>query len=330
MTATDTSRLADAVFDAAAGRDVAAARTVVQDWLAGGRPVAPVLAALAEAQIRVGERWYSDEWSVADEHAATAIVDAALAVVEGVVGRREPDHPRSSVVVACPEGEWHALPGRMLATELRTLGADVVFLGSSMPADHLARYVDHHRPDLVALSVSTAFSFSAAATAIDAIRRVGVPIVVGGRAFGGSDRRARSLGADGWSAGGSGIVPAALFGAEEAMEAAARRQDREAEVLRLELDRPEVVERAMGVLVRRQLAHTRQDLDGIIRFAEAAILVEDPLLFVEFVGWLGPLLAVRGVPAGAVSASLDTLIEVSTDDGLCAVLQTGVEAARQS
>lgn len=321
--------LTDDVFDAAARRDMSAAVTVVQAGLRQGEDVDGLLGALRAVQQRVGERWYVDEWSVADEHAATAIVDAALAAVEATIGAATPTAVPTTVVVTCPEGEWHALPARMLATALRAIGGDVVFLGASMPSDHLVRYVDAHRPDLVALSVSTALGFAAAARAIDAVHEAGVPVVLGGRALGASDRRAVSLGADGWSPDAAGVLAARRSpGAGDG--AVARRRERELVVLGLELDRPTLVDAAMDSLGsripamarfdERQLARTREDLDYIARFAEAAVLVDDPSVFVEFVEWLEPLLAARGVPAGAVRASLAALVDVSTDESLLRML----------
>lgn len=321
--------LTERVFDAASDRDAGAAVSLVQDHRRDGESVDQVLAALTGVQRRVGERWYTDEWSVADEHAATAVVDAALAALEASMGLSV-QHPRSTaVVVACPEGEWHALPARMLATGLRALGGDVVFLGASMPADHLARYVEANRPDIVALSVSTALAFCATARVIDALHPLEVPVVLGGRALGGSERRARALGADGWSRDAAGVLAAPRF--PLAAELATRqRQERELVVLGLEIDRPEMVEAAMAVLAERipamarfderQLARTRGDLDDIARYAEAAILVDDPAVLVEFVDWLGPLLAAREVPDGALDASMEALVAVCTDDRLRDVL----------
>lgn len=331
--------LGDAIFRAAANRDMRAATAIMRDGLREGRSVTELLAALASAQAQVGAHWYSDEWSVADEHAATAIVDAALAVVEASVGPVSPSRSPLSVVVACPEGEWHALPARMLATELRSLEVEVIFLGSSMPADHLARYVSGYGSDLVALSVSTALSFGATARAIDAVRAVGVPVVVGGGALDASGSRARALGADGWGADAAGVLDGAGSGpTEDASRAVECRQARQQVVFRLELDRPSLVEAAMDELSdripamarfdERQLAHTRQDLEYMARFAEAAILVDDAALFVEYVEWLGPLLVARGVPAGSLEASLDALHRSSTDDDLLAVLQTGIDATQ--
>ena len=252
-----------------------------------------------------------------------------------------PSTPRSarSVVVACPEGEWHALPARILATELRSLGVEVVFLGSSMPADHLARYVDALRPELVALSTSTPLTLGSAAVSIDAVHRVGVPVVVGGRAMGSSEHRARALGADGWSRDAAGLLAGATWG-PETEDAAARRRERELTYLRLELDRPALVDGAMEELTRRipvmarfdrrQLAHTRQDLEYIARFAEAAVLVDDLSVFHDFVDWLGPLLASRGVPDGSVAASLDALVSATSDDVLRSVLGSTTGSPAQS
>ncbi len=331
--------LEDAVFAAAAARDMRAATGATQRALRDGRTVDSVLDALVAVQVRVGERWYSDEWSVADEHAATAIVDAALAVVDGFVEPPAPEDRPRSIVVACPEGEWHALPARMLATELRSLGADVVFLGSSMPADHLARDVDALRPEVVALSASTALSLGAAAACIDAVREVGVPVVVGGRALGRSDRRARALGADGWGTDAIGVLDRARW-APETAAAEATRQERGLAFLRCELGRPAAVDAAMDVLGQRvhamaqldrhERSRTRQELEHVLRVAEAAILVDDPSLFADHVAWLGPLLAARRVPVGSVRTSLAVLHEVVDDDELRSVLGAATESSVQS
>src|SRR5690348_4361144 len=67
---------------------------------------------LAPAQRQVGELWQALVWDVAQEHLATGIVDAALADLEL---HTDPGQLRGDVVVTCAEGEWHALPARMLA-----------------------------------------------------------------------------------------------------------------------------------------------------------------------------------------------------------------------
>jgi methanogenic corrinoid protein MtbC1 len=74
---------------------------------------------LGPAQAEVGRRWEANRWSVADEHAATAITDAVLAAL---AWRIEAAEDQGHVVVTCAEGEWHSLPARMVAEVLRVHG----------------------------------------------------------------------------------------------------------------------------------------------------------------------------------------------------------------
>jgi methanogenic corrinoid protein MtbC1 len=110
-----------------------------------------VLNLLGPAQAEVGRRWETNQWSVADEHAATAISDAILATLAWRVDAPD-DH--GQVVVTCAEGEWHSLPARMAAEVLRLQGWPVTFLGAFTPADHLRRFLTEVRPTGVLISCS--------------------------------------------------------------------------------------------------------------------------------------------------------------------------------
>jgi hypothetical protein len=88
--------------------------------------------------------------------------------------------------------------------------------------------------------------------------------------------------------------------------------------LELEAARVELVEAAMGELFLRfpplagysetQFARTREDLGYILQLLEAALLTDDPRLFLEeFLPWLTNLLTARGLPAGVVHVGLEAL-----------------------
>ena len=76
--------------DAVAARDNAAATSVVDEMLtAGAQPVTVLTDVIAAAQRAVGARWQRGEWTVAQEHAATAMaVDATKTVMSTSSGRR--------------------------------------------------------------------------------------------------------------------------------------------------------------------------------------------------------------------------------------------------
>jgi hypothetical protein len=84
------------------------------------------------------------------------------------------------------------------------------------------------------------------------------------------------------------------------------------------LRRAEIVDSAMIELAsvwapmrnldRWQLARTAEDLGHILDFIAAAVLLDDPRVFAEFVDWLIVLLGARGVPAEVVDLGLRALL----------------------
>jgi methanogenic corrinoid protein MtbC1 len=271
---------------------------------------------LGPAQAEVGRRWELNQWNVADEHAATAISDAVLGALTWRIGTAE---DQGHVVVTCAEGEWHSLPARMAAEVLRVHGWLVTFLGASTPADHLRRFLAEVGAVGVVVSCSVPIFLGGAQRSIQAAQSAEVPVLVGGRAFGPDDLRARRLGADGWAP--DAVAAARLLGGWRRQPPAVSRRPagtRDAEPLELEAARPELVEAAMSELFLRfpplagyseaQLARTREDLGYILQFLEAALLTDDPRIFLdEFLPWLTRVLTSRGLPSGVVTVGLDAL-----------------------
>lgn len=171
------------------------ALALVADLAAAGVSVETlVLELLTPAQREVGVRWERRQWTVAQEHAATAITDAALALVT-----LDDIAPRMGhVVVGCVEGEWHMMAARMAAEVFRERGWAMTFLGPSVPAVDLAAYVAATRPDAVALSCSLAILLPSAQRCILACREVDVPVLAGGAGFASDGRYAVALGANAW------------------------------------------------------------------------------------------------------------------------------------
>jgi len=278
--------------------------------------LAAAVALLAEVQREVGRRWQHQEFTVADEHAATAVVDLALAAACLEAEHSRPLAAAGAVVVVCAEEEWHILPARMFAEQLRAAGWEVVFLGGSLPADHLQRFLAASPPTAVALSCTVPLHLSGARRAVSASHAAGVPVLAGGAAFGPAAIRAAAIGADAW-ASIPGQAAAIVAGWASDRPALAAPTADEAPALALSAERPVLVDRAMSVLAARyrplgqytpwQLARTREDFDYIIRFVEAAMLTKDDSIATDFTGWLASLLAARGLPNGIVSYSIGVL-----------------------
>ncbi len=294
----------------------AAARQALGLLEAGAAVQDLVQGLLGPAQAEVGRRWETNQYSVADEHAATAISDAVLGAL---AWRIDASEDQGHVVVTCAEGEWHSLPARMAAEVLRVHGWQVTFLGASTPADHLRQFVAEVGAVGVVISCSVPIVLGGAQRSVQAVQSAGVPALVGGRAFGPDDLRARRLGADGWAPHADAAARLLSGWRRRPPEVATRPasvSDRES--LELEAARPQLVEAALNELFLRfpplagyseaQLARTREDLGYILQFLEAALMTGDPRLFLgEFLPWLTRVLTARGLPADVVTVGLAAL-----------------------
>lgn len=299
-----------------AGRgDAVAVTRMIADLLDGGSSVSEVIEVVVAAQREVGERWQRAEWTVADEHVATA---AAVAAVEALADAVPPMVREGAVVVACAEGDWHSLPSRFFAELLRDQGWGVRFLGASTPAADLDRYLSRNEADALIVSCTVPVYFGGVARLAEVAHRHRTPVLAGGGAFARNPVRALRLGADDvaatveeavvvlrrWQAHGGGLSLGEPW----------------LDPLGLELDAaaPAVAAGAFESLLatsptvraydQRQRDHTRDDLEQIVRFLAASQLVGDASVFTDFVAWLQEVLEARGVPVDAIHAGLRALV----------------------
>lgn len=305
---------------ALAADDAVAARALMQRLLAQGMtPITILTDVVAAAQRDVGVRWQRGEWTVAREHAATAIAVAATEAVARHVQRTPPT--RGRVLVACAEREWHALPAMIIACALRTAGWDSVPLGAATSPVRLNQYLQDNGPEAVAVSCSMLGSLPATRRFIEASTAVGVPIVVGGPAFGYDDVRARALGATAWAPDAQGAVTAianlpAVVAAAAPLPAAAA-----AEQANLEHDHRHVVAalRAAWSLTAEpppglDIGQVVDDvLNQLLHAVSAALLTGDSRPVPETAAWIADLMATRGVDT-AVVHELQTRTVVALKD----------------
>jgi methanogenic corrinoid protein MtbC1 len=295
---------------------------IVTDLLDDGVPPQRIMVDLiARTQRRVGELWAANEWSIAREHAATAISERALAAVAARTSVR-PSHGR--IAIACVDGEWHALPVRILAETLRLDGWRVDFLGANVPGPHLVTHLHQTGPDAVALSCMLPTRLPRAHAAITACRSAGVPVIAGGRGFGPDGRYAQRLGADAWAAGAEEAAArlasdwppamgdpsdAAYLGDEEYTYVVRRR----GVLIQTALQRLAAAYPPMRAYDQRQHDHTAEDMGHIIDFLAATLYVGDEPIFTDFVDWTAAVLAARGVPPAALRAGLRLYRDQLTD-----------------
>jgi methanogenic corrinoid protein MtbC1 len=173
---------------------------VIELARAEGLGIRPLYLEVFQPAMReIGRLWQENRITVADEHLATAITQAAMGRLYEELFRATPD-PGPLLVAACADQERHELGLRMICDVLEMEGWDTIFLGASVPIEDLVQMVIARRPQVVALSASIAPHVGRVRDAIRAIREgangTAPLIAVGGRAFVDDPELAERLGAD--------------------------------------------------------------------------------------------------------------------------------------
>ncbi|MFJ4467838.1 B12-binding domain-containing protein [Streptomyces sp. NPDC089424] len=320
-----TAPLPEQLWHAVADGDEFGAADILHTALAEGVDEETLLLdVIAPVQERIGAEWAADRITVAQEHAATAINERVIASLahRGRAGeRRRPD--RGRVTVSCVDGEWHALPARLVSEVLRLRGWQVDHLGAQVPTSHLIAHLHRTNPDAVLLSGSIPTHLPTAHAAITACQAIGVPVLAGGRTFGPDGRYARALGADRW-AGDARAAAAVLAEGIPRPDASAVRQAvddlphlEDQEYTLVVQSRPQIVKQSLVDLEDRfpgmrdygedQRERTAEDLAHIVDFLATALYVDDPDLFTQFLTWTAGILQARDVPARSLLTGLETL-----------------------
>ncbi|MBB6626682.1 cobalamin B12-binding domain-containing protein [Nocardioides sp. KIGAM211] len=290
-----------------------------------GVPLDSVLVDLVSAaQLRVGELWATNSWTVAREHAATAVSES---VVRRLADDLPVDPDAELLLVACVEREWHGLPALVVAQTLRSWGHRVDHLGANATRERVVERILATRPRAVLLSASLSSSLPRVHRQVAAIRETGTPVVVGGRAFDSAGVRARRLGATAYAGSPRDAVevlatlphevpPAPELthaGVAEARELQARADD-------LARDLVLGTDTRLGLSGGGEAAVPPDDwrvvlatfAPHVVDCVVGALLTEDDTVLADSRAWLAEVLAGRGADPAAADAMWETLARLLT------------------
>ena len=273
----------------------------------------------------------------------------AEAVIQAVAqhalptGLRTAGGERGRVTVACAEGEWHVLPGRLVSEVLRLRGFDVDFVGPSVPAAELAQFLGPESPGVVAVSCSMPSSLIGAWRTITELRAAGKIIVCGGRGFGPNGVWGTGLGADMGAAdmdAGTALLDDAISGPAGVPRPDAVGRDVAAEMALATREFTRVVGAATQLAVVRgahlvggesSVAEARGMLAFTMRTVLAATLVGDGRIVTDHVGWAESVLAGRSRPISLVAEAFNLLVTALPADlpRTSATAQAGLAACAQ-
>lgn len=259
---------------------------------------------LLPAERAVGRRWEKGDYLISEEHAATAAIETVISLLVGMFDQPE---DASHVVIAAAEGDDHSLPGRAIAAHLLFSGYRTTFLGANVLATDLAEFLEAEDPDVLVLSCTMSSHLVGAYASISAAKDAGVPVVVGGRAFGDDDARARRIGADAWSATLSGVLIE--------VESLVGREGSGSPVVPLSSDLQALLTEEIEVIAQAH-RRLREKVDGradrrwldeisiLLGAVEGALLTGDDDVLSETLRWQRAILATHGYQADLVSESL--------------------------
>lgn len=150
-------------------------RSRLGSWLA-------VAEFLGTALVELGERWRTGRVTIVQEHMASERLHRALARIAEALPLA-PGAPRC--LLACAEGDRHALGLSLVELALREAGWNTLWAGQDTPAEELAALARSRGADLFALSASAAnrdeVGLRRQAVAVgEACAEAGIPLALGG------------------------------------------------------------------------------------------------------------------------------------------------------
>lgn len=311
----DPSEAADerlAMLAALVSGDVPLAYRLATELLAQGIPFEEIVNdVLSPVHTELGRRWAIGDLGIADEHAASAAIENLL-VRLGATGE-SPQGP--AVVVASAEHDSHALGGRVVASALALEGYRVMFLGASVPAAHLADFLEMQEPLALALSCSMSTALVGVARSVEAAHDLAIPVVGGGRALPTTERAMR-LGFDAHA-----FVPADAV--EVLRSWSLSPPSHLAEAPDPVPEHGAFVRRSHALVAAALEATTNDDtnapalgeeLQRVLQIVESALLVEEADLIDEHVRWLLDTGPAHGYERAHVRAALMALAGAMNGD----------------
>lgn len=130
----------------------------------------------------IGDQWHSGRLSIAEEHMASAIIEAFIVAA---IQRMAVPVGAPSVLVATPAGSRHVIAAALVGAAASAVGWRPVFLGGDLPTAEIARAAIARSARAVALSVVYADDVGKMLGELRQLREqlpAHVAVIVGGRA----------------------------------------------------------------------------------------------------------------------------------------------------
>ncbi|MCB9850215.1 MAG: cobalamin B12-binding domain-containing protein [Phycisphaerales bacterium] len=140
---------------------------------------------LAPAQAQLGWMWHRGDISVADEHFGSAVTQSVMSQLRPRFQLAAPNG--RTVVCTSTPGDLHEIGLQMVSDLFEIDGWTSLFLGANTPVADVVEILERRRPQLLALSVSTALTLRDAGELVEAIHSTAsiadTKVLIGGPPF---------------------------------------------------------------------------------------------------------------------------------------------------
>jgi methanogenic corrinoid protein MtbC1 len=316
LTAPDFPEIELALISSAMSGDAGKLYRVAADLMEGGVSFESVLFDyLIAAERSVGQRWAQGDYLITEEHVVTASIETVISLLIGMF-----DQPADGplVVVATAEGDDHSLPARAAAAHLVYLGYRTTFLGASVPGEDLRDFLESEPPSALVLSGAMTTHLLGARAVIAAAHDVGVPVLVGGKAFGEDGEWSAAVGADAYVGAlrdVAGIVDSWVKDASPEVKPVGELSPG---LERLLTSRPSILAEAEAALPAdpRRLRDEAALLLGAI---EGALLTGDDRIVADMLEWQEKSLRAYGLDGSMVVEAVAPALAEASDEGSAAL-----------
>ncbi len=128
----------------------------------------------------IGSLWAQNEISVQQEHFATNLARRRIETLTALTPNSNRDQ---TILLGCPENEWHAIPLLVLNLLLKRKGFNVIYLGASTPLAQMEQTASVIRPALIILAAQQLNTVPNLQSAAFLFQKMNIPAAYGGLIF---------------------------------------------------------------------------------------------------------------------------------------------------
>jgi excisionase family DNA binding protein len=167
------------------GCEEAAANELLSEFLRGKSLTEIFDRLICPAMRCVGELWLKGDLSISQEHLATRTAQNAIYKLRSSLP--VPEMTDKLAVCCALEGDFHELPTHLAQVTIENEGWEVLNFGANTPLKCLAKEVLQHSTKVICISATVVADVEMLARDYkcfaERVGRLGIPIILGGRAF---------------------------------------------------------------------------------------------------------------------------------------------------